>query len=119
MNDDGFLDNPLGRQINVLNRYQYYNPETGWVSFINLRFLNDEKQTGQVAFDPKRDKFTTNHWGSEINTQRFDVSAKIGYVFKDMPYQSVGFQNAFTSHRQDSYFGLNSYEIRQGAIIRT
>jgi hypothetical protein len=27
-----------------------------------------------------------------------------------MPYQSVGFQNAFTSHRQDSYFGLNSYE---------
>ncbi|HPJ11637.1 MAG TPA: TonB-dependent receptor [Flavobacterium sp.] len=115
MNDDGFLDNPLGRQINVLNRYQYYNPETGWVSFINLRFLNDEKQTGQVAFDPKRDKFTTNHWGSEINTQRFDVSAKIGYVFKDMPYQSVGFQNAFTSHRQDSYFGLNSYEIRQGS----
>jgi len=113
MNDDGFLDNPLGKQINVLNRYQYYNPESGWVSFINLRYMNDEKQTGAVAFNPKRDKFTTNHWGSEIHTERFDVSTKIGYVFKDMPYQSIGFQNAFTSHRQDSYFGFNVYDIRQ------
>jgi outer membrane receptor for ferrienterochelin and colicins len=113
MNDDGFLDNPLGKQINVLNRYQYYNPESGWLSFISLRYMNDEKQTGEVAFDPKRDKFTLNHWGSEINTERFDLSTKIGYVFKDMPYQSIGFQNAFTSHRQDSYFGFNSYDIRQ------
>lgn len=116
MNDDGFLDNPLGKQINLLNRYQYYNPESGWVSFINLRYLNDEKQTGEVAFDPKRDRFTTNHWGSEINTERFDVSTKIGYVFKDMPYQSVGFQNAFTSHRQGSYFGFNTYDIQQDSF---
>ncbi len=116
MNDDGFLDNPLGKQVNVLNRYQYYNPQNGWVSFLNFRYLNDEKQTGRVAFDPKRDKFTTNHWGSEINTQRFDVSAKIGYVFKDMPYQSLGFQNAFTTHHQDSYFGFNIYDIRQDSF---
>ena len=115
MNDDGFLDNPLAKQINVLNRYQYYNADSGLVSFINFRYMNDEKQTGEMAFDPERDKLTTNHWGSEINTQRFDVATKIGYVFKDMPYQSIGFQNAFTAHRQDSYFGLNQYDIRQGS----
>lgn len=116
MNDDGFLDNPLGRQVNVLNRYQYYNPESGWVSFVNFRYLQDQKQTGEMAFDPNRDKFTMHHWGSEIHTERFDVSTKIGYVFKDMPYQSIGFQNAFTSHRQDSYFGLNTYDIRQDSF---
>lgn len=116
MNDDGFLDNPLGKQVNVLNRYQYYNPDSGWVSFINLRYMNDEKQTGEVAFNSKRDQFTTNHWGSEIHTERFDVSTKIGYVFKDMPYQSIGFQNAFTSHRQDSYFGFHIYDIRQDSF---
>ena len=113
MNDDGFLDNPLGRQFNVVNRWQYANPETGWVSFLNLRFMNDEKQTGQLNFDPNRDKFTPNYWGSEINTQRVDFSSKVGYVFKDMPYQSIGFQNAFSSHNQDSYFGLNRYDIKQ------
>ncbi|PXY45320.1 TonB-dependent receptor plug domain-containing protein [Flavobacterium hydrophilum] len=116
MNDDGFLDNPLGKQINVLNRYQYYNPESGLVSFINFRYMNDKKQTGEVDFDKDRDRGTTNHWGSEINTERFDVSTKIGYVFKDMPYQSIGFQNAFNSHKQDSYFGLNQYDIKQNSF---
>lgn len=113
MNDDGYLDNPLGKQVNILNRWQYTDAENGWVSFINLRYLNDEKQTGEVHFDPDRDRLTTNHWGSEINTQRFDLATKIGYVFPDMPYQSIGFQNAFNNHDQESYFGLNQYNIRQ------
>jgi len=113
MNDDGFLDNPLGKQFNIANRWQYSNPETGWVSFLNLRFMKDEKQSGEVDFDPDTDKLTTNHWGSEINTERLDLSSKVGYVFKDMPYQSIGFQNAFSNHNQQSYFGLNQYDIKQ------
>ena len=113
MNGDMFLDNPLGRQVNVANRWQYSNPETGWVTFINGRFMKDEKQTGEYDFNPDTDKLTTNHWGSEINTERFDFSSKVGYVFKDMPYQSIGFQNAFSNHNQQSYFGLNEYDIQQ------
>ncbi len=113
MNDDGFLDNPLAKQINILNRWQYTNEKKGWVSFINFRYMNDQKQTGELDFDPKKDKGTTNYWGSEINTQRIDISAKLGYVFQDMPYQSIGFQNAFNTHAQDSYFGLNQYNIKQ------
>src|SRR5690606_26864943 len=106
MNDDGFLDNPLAKQINVMNRWQYNNPETGWISFINLRYMRDEKQTGEVDFDPDTDKFTTNHWGAEINTDKLDLSTKLGYVFPDMPYQSIGWQTAFNWHNQDSYFGF-------------
>ena len=113
MNKDGFLDNPLGKQINIINRWQYSCAETGWVSFINARYMKDEKQTGEINFEPKRDKLTTNYWGSEINTERIDFTSKIGYVFKDMPFQSIGFQNAFSSHDQQSYFGLNQYDIKQ------
>ncbi len=113
MNDDGFLDNPLGKQINIMNRWQYACAETGWVSFINARYMKDEKQTGEINFEPKKDKLTTNYWGSEINTERLDFTSKVGYVFKDMPFQSIGFQNAFSSHNQQSYFGLNQYDIKQ------
>ena len=113
MNNDGFLDNPLGKQVNVVNRWQYANPETGWVSFINFKYMKDEKQTGELNFDKNRDKLTTNYWGSEINTNRFDFTSKVGYVFKDMPYQSIGFQNAYSNHNQDSYFGMNQYNIKQ------
>ncbi|MFZ4671860.1 MAG: TonB-dependent receptor plug domain-containing protein [Flavobacterium sp.] len=113
MNDDGFLDNPLGKQINIANRWQYSNSESGWVSFLNLRYMNDKKQTGEIDFDPNRDRLTTNYWGSEINTERIDFTSKVGYVFEDMPYQSIGFQNAFSNHNQQSYFGLNQYNIKQ------
>ena len=113
MNNDGFLDNPLAKQINILNRWQYSNAEKGWVSFTNFRFMNDKKQTGQLEFDPNRDRFTTNYWGSEINTERVDISNKVGYIFPDMPFQSIGFQNAFNSHNQESYFGFNQYNIKQ------
>ena len=113
MNNDGFLDNPLAKQINILNRWQYTNAQKGWVSFINFRYMNDKKQSGELDFNPNRDKLTTNFWGSEINTERIDISTKIGYVFPDMPFQSFSFQNAFNSHNQESYFGLNQYTIKQ------
>lgn len=123
-NDDGFLDAPLANQINVMNRWQYQNPETGWVSFINVRFLNDEKQVGQLDFNPTTDKFTTNGpvlsgdevWGSEIDTRRFDSSWKLGYVFPELPFQSMGFQASYSSHKQESYFGFNRYDITHESI---
>jgi outer membrane receptor for ferrienterochelin and colicins len=113
MNNDGFLDNPTGKQVNILNRWQYNNTEKGWISFFNLRYMNDEKQAGQVIFDAATDQFTTNAWGSEVNTEKIEISNKTGYVFPDIPYQSFGFQNSFQSYRQDSYFGLNQYNVHQ------
>ena len=115
-NDDSFLDMPLAKQLNFMNRWQYTNPEKGLVSFLNFRFLNDEKQAGQVDFDPDTDKLTTNAWGSEIDTKRIDVSAKLGYVNPEIPYQSMGVQVAFSNHDQESYYGLNEYEIKHNSI---
>ncbi|MEM9649584.1 MAG: TonB-dependent receptor, partial [Bacteroidota bacterium] len=115
-NDDGFLDNPLSNQINIMNRWQYQDAEKGWVSFFNFRFLNDEKQIGQEGFDPNTDRFTTNAWGSEIDTKRVDGSFKLGYVFPNLPFQSVGFQASYSNHKQDSYYGFNVYDIDHQSI---
>ena len=116
-NKDGFLDAPLGNQINVMKRWQYQDAEKGWVSFLNVRFLNDEKQVGQIDFNPNTDRFTTNAWGSEINTRRFDTSLKLGYVFPELPFQSFGFQTAYSLHKQDSYFGFRTYDINHESIF--
>ncbi|WP_405384323.1 TonB-dependent receptor [Maribacter sp. LLG6340-A2] len=115
-NNDGFLDAPLADQINVMNRWQYQDTEKGWVSFFNVRFLNDEKQVGQVDFNPDTDKFTTNAWGSEIDTRRFDTSLKLGYVFPELPFQSLGFQTSYSLHKQDSYFGFRAYDINHESL---
>ncbi|MDN3708314.1 TonB-dependent receptor [Myroides ceti] len=116
MNHDGFLDNPLGSQINVMNRWQYINMEKGWVAFLTARYMKDEKQTGETAFDKDKDKLSTVLWGSEINTDKFDANAKIGYVFPDQPYKSFGWQNSFSYHKQNSYYGLNQFDITQRSI---
>ena len=125
-NEDGFLDAPLGNQINVMNRWQYQDAEKGWVSFFNVRFLNDEKQAGQTNFNPAMDRVDNKAvlpipseaevWGSEINTRRFDTSLKLGYVFPELPFQSIGFQTAYSLHKQDSYFGLRTYDITHESI---
>ena len=115
-NNDNFLDAPLANQINVMNRWQYTDAQNGWVSFLNIRFLNDEKQTGEINFNPTLDKGNTNSWGSEIDTKRFETSLKLGYVFPEIPYQSVGLQLAYSNHQQDSYFGLNVYNIKHESL---
>ncbi len=126
-NGDGFLDAPIANQINIMNRWQYQNAEKGWVSFLNFRFLNDEKQLGQVDFDPEapnairgfgsRETLLGDEvWGSEIATRRFDTSIKLGYVFPELPFQSFGFQASYSNHDQASYFGLNKYDINHESV---
>jgi outer membrane receptor for ferrienterochelin and colicin len=115
-NKDNFLDVPLAKQINIMNRWQYQDLQKGWISFLSFRYLSDEKQAGEVDFNPSVDKFTSNSWGSEINTNRLDATAKVGYVFPKIPYQSFGFQVAYSSHNQDSYYGLQTYEIKHKSV---
>ena len=86
------------------------------MSFLNLRYLSDDKQVGQVDFNPDVDRFSTNVWGSEIDTRRFDSSVKLGYVFPELPFQSFGFQAAYSNHNQDSYFGVNTYDIEHNSV---
>ncbi|UAB81458.1 TonB-dependent receptor [Marixanthomonas sp. SCSIO 43207] len=116
VNDDNFLDMPLYNQVNVMNRWQYTDTEKGFVGFFNFRYLNDEKQTGELDFDPETDKLTTNAWGSEINTERYDISGKFGYVNPELPWRSAGLQFAYSNHQQDSYFGLRTYNIEHNSI---
>tara|TARA_R110002051_G_scaffold138268_1_gene211015 strand:+ start:15020 stop:17260 length:2241 start_codon:yes stop_codon:yes gene_type:complete len=110
-NKDNFLDTPISKQLNLMNRWQYANLEKGWVSYLNLQYLTDEKQTGQINFNSEDDKFSNTVWGSEINTERFDISAKLGYVFPKLPYQSFGYQTAYSNHNQNSYYGNKIYNI--------
>ncbi|GGG32450.1 TonB-dependent receptor [Bizionia arctica] len=116
VNHDGFMDMPIYNQINLMNRWQYTNPEKGLVSFINVKYLDDNKQGGQLDFDPDTDKLTTNSWGSAIDTRRFEASVKLRYVNPNIPYQSIGFQSAYSWHEQESYFGLNVYDITHNSL---
>lgn len=107
MNDDGFLDNPLGKQVNILNRWQYNNTEKGIVSFLNIKYFKDEKTGGTL----NQDALSPLTWTSKVNTDKVELSHKIGYLFPDMPFQSIGFQQAFQYNKMNSQFGANTHQI--------
>lgn len=108
-NEDSFLDFPTGSQINFINRW-VYNSGTGWLGQVGVKVLSDTKQGGQLDFDPEEDKFTTNRYGFEINTKRYELWGKLGYQFKDKPYQSVGLQLSALTHDHESYYGFNVHD---------
>ena len=112
-NKDGFLDLPISDQVNIMNRWQYINTEKGWISLLSWRWMKDQKLLGSIDFIPSIHKGKLNNWGSEIDTNRFDSSFKMGYVFPHIPYQSFGFQIAFSNHDQQAYYGIRNYNINQ------
>ena len=71
---------------------------------------------GQVAFDERKDKFTENYYGLGINTQRYELFGKLGYVFPQQKYKSIGLQLSATNFQQASYFGLTNYKAKQQSI---
>ncbi len=111
-NKDGFRDLPTGNTLSLVNRYKFDNSKGVLLQF-GIKVLNDRRTGGEVSFDPSSDKNTTNHYGLGINTERYEGFAKIGYVFPEKKYKSIGLQVAAISHKQDSYFGLTFYNAKQ------
>ena len=111
-NRDGFRDMTTGNLFTAVNRWNY-NGVKGFESQLGFKVLTDRITSGETAFDPEKDKLTTNHYGLGIQTNRYELYAKAGYVFPGKKYQSIGLQFSAFSHEQDSYFGLTTYTGKQ------
>ncbi len=111
-NKDGFLDMPLGRQINLINRWKYMN-ENGWVAQFAIKYLNDNRTGGQLDFDKKTDRLTTNHYGLGLNAEQFTATGKLGYVFPQYKFKSLGLILTANQYKNDAYYGLSEYTGKQ------
>ena len=109
-NNDGFLDQPTGNQINTAYLLIYNDLDhSGLGSHFGISFVKDERFGGQTDFDKNIDQTQQSAYGVGINLSRFEIWNKTGYVFKDKPYQSIGWMNQFTTYQQDSFFGPRNY----------
>ncbi len=111
-NKDGFRDLPTGNQFGLINRWKYEDGK-GFITQFGVKVLNDRRTGGEVDYNPNTDKYTTNKYGLGINTERYEAFAKIGYVFPEKKYKSIGLQLSAIDHKQDSYFGLTTYNAKQ------
>ncbi|MEO6837211.1 MAG: TonB-dependent receptor [Ginsengibacter sp.] len=110
-NKDGFRDLPTGNLFSAVNKWAYEDHKGVEIQF-GVKALVDDKTGGQMAYNID-DKLTTNHYGLGIKTNRYEGFAKIGYVFPEKKYKSIGLQLSGFDHQQDSYFGLITYNAHQ------
>ncbi len=112
MNMDGFKDMPTGNTFSLVNRYKYDN-SNGVLAQFGVKVLNDQKVGGETSFNENSDKYTQNRYGLAINTQRYELFGKLGYVFPQQKFKSIGLQFNASDYQQASYFGLTNYNANQ------
>ena len=111
-NDDGFLDLPLSKQLNIYNRFRYHSGKK-LEGQAGIKAIIEDRIGGQTKFDAGTDKGTTNAYGIGVKTKRFEAYTKTGIVYPKTPYKSMGLQLSATYHDQLSYFGLKEYNGTQ------
>lgn len=108
-NKDSFRDLPTGNQFSGVGRWKFDNAK-GFMLQFGAKALIDEKTGGQMDYTKDHQ---SSLYGLGINTNRYEGFAKIGYVFPEKKYQSIGLQLSAFSHKQDAYFGLTPYNAEQ------
>ncbi len=114
-NRDGFMDHPTGHQLVGLKRFKY-SGNNGLEGQLGVKVTYLDQLAGQMEYDPELSRRGQPYWGSEMNTRRVEAWSKIGKVFENRPYTSMGFQISGVVHRQNSYFGLRNYDAEQNAL---
>lgn len=106
-NNDTFLDLPLYRQINLINRWKYQGEK--FASQFGVKILNEKRVGGQLAFNESTDKNTANAYGFGSQTNRYEVFGKLALLFPQKPYIGLGLIINGLVHRNESYFGFKPY----------
>ncbi|MFY8190090.1 MAG: TonB-dependent receptor, partial [Bacteroidia bacterium] len=114
-NKDGYLDNPLGEQINALYRV-LYDTKTGFVLNATVQYVKDKKLGGEFNYEESK-RFDTAMplYGTLVDAERLNGTLKMGYVFAGNKYRSIGLQLNANRQTFDNYFGKNVYQGTQNS----
>lgn len=106
-NMDGFLDEPMMKQIHLFNQWKYTSG-TGFMIHSGIHYLNEDRLGGQADFRKDMQRSVSDPYGVNVNNERFEGYLKAGYDFKNLRH-SMAFISNFTYHEMGSYYGLNTY----------
>jgi outer membrane receptor for ferrienterochelin and colicins len=109
-NNDSFLDDPMFTQVNLYNRWSYLSDKMDGI--FGVKFMTEERKGGQVGYYNSNEPSSTDFYGSEVKTNRLEVSGKTGF-FLARPQTSIGWINSFIYHDMNTFFGLNTYQGTQ------
>jgi outer membrane receptor for ferrienterochelin and colicins len=116
MNKDGFLDMPLMKQYNLLNRWNYQGDKLEGQYMIKV--LSESRIAGQTSIHHQQND-SLPLYGININTKRMEAFAKTGYILDDRGDKSLGTQFSGVYHQQKSNYGLKQFDTKQATFTGT
>jgi len=111
MNGDGFLDNPLFRNLILRNEW-HLETDRGLGGQYAATYTHLNNVSGTLDYSPT-DEVRSQLWGVNMTTDRYDFSAKTGYVFKEKQWKSFGSQVSASWHDQRGNYGFRQYSGQQ------
>jgi outer membrane receptor for ferrienterochelin and colicins len=113
-NNDGFLDEPLYRQIQVFNRWKYTNHK-GFMAQAGFTALTEYRVGGQTGVERDMSPVITNPYGIQIDNDRLEGFFKTGYVWPSQR-TALAFLSNFARHETRSFYGLNRYDAEESRL---
>lgn len=120
-NGDGFMDNPLSRQLQVHNRWKVNNHK-GFMLQAGATLLVEDRLGGQMDFEREMKPSLSNPYGINIETDRVQGFLKTGIVSAN-GRSALAFLSNASHHITKSFYGLNPYDADEtrfyGSVVVT
>lgn len=118
-NADGFMDMPMTRRINVMDRWLFQSERRS--AQVALRFVDDVREGGQLTGHVPAAGEHAGHrpempYDIDIRNRMVDVLAKHGTIFANDPAKSIGFIVSGRRHTSQSTYGIRQYDGLQQSV---
>lgn len=109
---DGFMDVPLQKQVNIVNRWNYEKPG-GLCSQTLINYTHEERLGGDMDFE-KEMKLNDTIYGFGGTTDRIHFFTKNGFPLGRK--SSFGSQVTGTYFKHDAFYGLSEYHGKESDL---
>lgn len=114
-NKDGYMDQPLGNQWVLANRWFAFLPKQFELQW-GIKGTYADALGGESAYQKNQDIQPGRPWGYQSDIQRLEGWAKIGKMFPDKKWKSMGLQLSAWTHQQNATYGLQNYRGKDRGI---
>ncbi len=111
MNGDGFLDAPLNRQLNVMNRWDVKVPGK-YVNRTLAGFVWDDRAGGQTGNSFRPETLPDSIYGIRIDNKKVDFITKNGFLLKGED-ESIGTILSYSASFTQAQFGKRHFDATQ------